>query len=109
MWKKVAMVDEMGQIQTVMDDCTWFFTILKAVRFLPPYSPNLNHTEESFSAVKAWLRRHWRLVMESDGSELMLYEATGTATVTAERLGVGLLTRNTFEACIELFDRDSDK
>jgi transposase len=55
-----------------------------SIVFLPPYSPDLNPIEESFRAVKAWLRRHWRRRgMESDEPELMLYEAT--ATVTPEK------------------------
>ena len=29
------------------------------VRFLPPYSPDYNPIELSFSALKAWIRRHW--------------------------------------------------
>jgi transposase len=28
------------------------------VEFLPPYSPDLNPIEESFSAIKAWIRRN---------------------------------------------------
>jgi transposase len=30
--------------------------------FLPAYSPDLNPIEEGFSAFKAWIRRHGRLV-----------------------------------------------
>ncbi len=31
------------------------------LEFLPPYSPNFNPIEESFSALKAWIRRNRRL------------------------------------------------
>lgn len=47
--------------------------------FLPPYSPDLNPIEESFSAVKAWLRRHWKRALRED-PELILCEAAATVT-----------------------------
>ena len=66
--------------------------------FLPPYSPDLNPIEESFSAgetnnqltfvyclyqfeVKAWIRRHWKCLANSDTPEIDLLEACGTVTV----------------------------
>jgi len=51
--------------------------------FLPPYSPDLNPIEESFSAVKAWIRRNWRRMFNSENPEVDLIEACGT--VTAEK------------------------
>jgi hypothetical protein len=48
--------------------------------FLPPYSPDLNPIEESFSSVKAWIRRHWKHMMHSDTPELDLLEACGHVT-----------------------------
>ncbi|KAJ7653527.1 hypothetical protein B0H17DRAFT_902432, partial [Mycena rosella] len=55
--------------------------------FLPPYSPDFNPIEESFSAsnaIKAWIRRHWRRMQNSETPELDLYEACGA--VTAEKV-----------------------
>lgn len=67
--------------------------------FLPPYSPDLNPIEESFSAgmgvehtiqhqlthsiVKAWIRRHWRRLANSQTPKVDLLEACGA--VTAEK------------------------
>ena len=65
--------------------------------FLPPYSPDFNPIEESFSAcknsptlvyiltptVKAWIRRNWRFMRDSENPEVALYEAMGT--ITAEK------------------------
>jgi transposase len=65
--------------------------------FLPPYSPDLNPIEESFSAgkhlllivlkyilwvclVKAWIRRHWARLAASDTPEVDLLEACGSVT-----------------------------
>jgi transposase len=35
------------------------------IEFLPPYSPDLNPIEEAFSKVKAFLRRHHRLLTKT--------------------------------------------
>ncbi|KIL63077.1 hypothetical protein M378DRAFT_80334 [Amanita muscaria Koide BX008] len=51
--------------------------------FLPPYSPDFNPIEESFSCVKAWIRRHWRHMQSAEVPEIALYEAAGA--VTAEK------------------------
>ncbi|THU95153.1 hypothetical protein K435DRAFT_615444, partial [Dendrothele bispora CBS 962.96] len=51
--------------------------------FLPPYSPDLNPIEESFSAVKAWIRRHWKEAQQSEYPDIFLIEAS--ATVTSEK------------------------
>jgi transposase len=32
------------------------------VEFLPPYSPDLNPIERSFSVIKAWIKRHRRFM-----------------------------------------------
>ena len=42
--------------------------------FLPPYSPDFNPIKESFSALKAWIRRHRELVdsFEDFGKFLIL-------------------------------------
>jgi hypothetical protein len=67
--------------------------------FLSAYSPDFNPIEESFSAgkpflniliicdnnlkilkVKAWIRRNWRRMMDSDTPELDLLEACGCVT-----------------------------
>jgi len=52
--------------------------------FLPPYSPDLNPIEESFSCVKAWLRRHWRRFQDSPFPDIELLEAC-MAAVTPEK------------------------
>ena len=36
------------------------------LEFLPPYSPDFNPIEESFSALKAWIRRNRELVEAFD-------------------------------------------
>jgi hypothetical protein len=68
--------------------------------FLPPYSPDLNPIEESFSAgdfsfsafqanliltkkVKAWIRCNWVRMSESDDPKMELLESCGV--VTAEK------------------------
>ena len=68
--------------------------------FLPPYSPDLNPIEESFSSgklcyihavndanyilvVKAWLRRHWEMARDHAHPEIVLLEACGQ--ITAEK------------------------
>ncbi|KAJ7880817.1 hypothetical protein B0H14DRAFT_2340637, partial [Mycena olivaceomarginata] len=49
--------------------------------FLLPYSPDFNPIEESFSAaVKAWIRRHWRHMQNSDTPEIDLLEVCGVVT-----------------------------
>ncbi|KZP32787.1 hypothetical protein FIBSPDRAFT_722114 [Athelia psychrophila] len=50
------------------------------MRFLPPYSPDFNPIEESFSCVKAWIRRNWRKISEAEYPEIALYEASATVT-----------------------------
>ena len=61
--------------------------------FLPPYSPDFNPIEQSFSSctfgcvtvavysnsfflVKAWMRHHWREMRDTDNPQVALYEAT---------------------------------
>ncbi|THU81222.1 hypothetical protein K435DRAFT_694040, partial [Dendrothele bispora CBS 962.96] len=51
--------------------------------FLPPYSPDLNPIEESFSAVKAWICCHWKEAQRSEYPDVFLIEAS--ATVNAEK------------------------
>ncbi|CCA76208.1 related to transposase, putative-Phytophthora infestans [Serendipita indica DSM 11827] len=41
------------------------------IRFLPPYAPELNPIEESFAAVKAALRRHFRYIGTLSGDEAL--------------------------------------
>lgn len=69
--------------------------------FLPPYSPDFNPIEESFSCgnlslsvfmdvanyhtVKSWIRRYWRDFQASDEPEIMLLEACGTVTPAKAR------------------------
>lgn len=51
--------------------------------YLPAYSPDFNPIEESFSAVKAWIRRHYRQFQDSAHPQLDLHEAC--ASITAEK------------------------
>lgn len=37
--------------------------------FLPPYSPDYNPIEESFSCLKKWLHRHWQQLQNSEFPE----------------------------------------
>lgn len=60
--------------------------------FLPPYSPDLNLIEYSFSAVKYYLRRHWRGFLGSEFPTIDLAEAC-TVAVTAEK------ARGWFQEC----------
>ena len=67
--------------------------------FLPPYSPDLNPIEESFSyrkslhcciynpltlspypAVKTWIRRHWPRLVHQPNPEVQLLEAAYSVT-----------------------------
>ncbi|KAJ3500783.1 hypothetical protein NLJ89_g9639 [Agrocybe chaxingu] len=45
--------------------------------YLPPYSPDLNPIEESFSTLKAFLRRNGHAIRENENPELALVEACG--------------------------------
>jgi transposase len=59
------------------------------LRYLPPYSPDLNPIEEAFGYIKSYLRRHgdtFRAVLHSDNQIAIyaqLYAALGT--ITAEK------------------------
>lgn len=48
--------------------------------YLPPYSPDLNPIEESFSAWKAHLRRHGDLIQNADDPIIALLEACSCIT-----------------------------
>ncbi|KZV64028.1 hypothetical protein PENSPDRAFT_588984, partial [Peniophora sp. CONT] len=52
--------------------------------FLPPYSPDFNPIEESFSAVKAYLRRHGSRFLRGLHLEFEIFRAFATA-VTPEK------------------------
>lgn len=53
--------------------------------FLPPYSPDFNPIEESFSCLKAYLRRHYRDFQDSETPELDL-ELACYAAVTPDKV-----------------------
>lgn len=40
-----------------------------ALHYLPPYSPDFNPTEESFSCLKDWIKRNRMLVEGFQGAE----------------------------------------
>jgi transposase len=48
--------------------------------YLPPYSPDLNPIEESFSTWKAYLRRQGRSLQDDEDPILMLLESVGCIT-----------------------------
>jgi transposase len=45
------------------------------LRYLPPYSPDFNPIEESFSDLKAWIRRHWKHIVDYQDFEHFLQTA----------------------------------
>jgi len=70
------------------------------IKFIPPYSPDLNPIEESFSAgkkkkmgeisaehivVKSWIRREYHRLVDSENPIADLYEACGVVTATKAR------------------------
>ncbi|PBK71795.1 hypothetical protein ARMSODRAFT_883432 [Armillaria solidipes] len=48
--------------------------------YLPPYCPDLNPIEESFSTWKAYLRRHGSVLRDSDDPVDVLLDACGCVT-----------------------------
>ncbi|KIM50135.1 hypothetical protein SCLCIDRAFT_53758, partial [Scleroderma citrinum Foug A] len=53
--------------------------------FLPPYSPDLNPIEESFSKLKAHLHQHVHRLHRGDDPVATLIEATGCITAEDSR------------------------
>lgn len=53
------------------------------IKYLPPYSPDLTPTEESFSCLKAHIRRHAAEIHLDEDPVIALMEAT--SCVTAEK------------------------
>lgn len=43
--------------------------------YLPPYSPDFNPIEETFSSIKAWLRRHEQYYTDDDQLPWLIHEA----------------------------------
>jgi transposase len=57
------------------------------VEFLPPYSPDLNPIEEAFSKVKAFIRRHARLMShQGDG---MIFELMEIMNIVSDEDAIG--------------------
>ncbi|KAJ3486394.1 hypothetical protein NLJ89_g11811 [Agrocybe chaxingu] len=50
------------------------------ILYLPPYSPDLNPIEESFSCVKAYIQRHGHIIRQEEDAIQALYEACGHIT-----------------------------
>ena len=73
------------------------------IEYIPPYSPNLSLIEESFSALKAWMRRNRKLGQELlPFYELFLYLAVAQCNFK-------LTARNLFRACgIDVTDDNED-
>ncbi|KAJ7871627.1 hypothetical protein B0H14DRAFT_2345034, partial [Mycena olivaceomarginata] len=51
--------------------------------FLPPYSPDF--CDAVIASVKAWIRRHWRRMQNSETPEVDLLEACGAVTAESAR------------------------
>ena len=45
------------------------------LKFLPPYSPDFNPIEATFNDIKAWIKRHHRLMEDFAGFEAFLHFA----------------------------------
>ena len=48
--------------------------------FLPPYSPNLNPIEQTFSSVKYYLRDHDELMQSTDDPTVIIHAAFAAVT-----------------------------
>ncbi|KIK79822.1 hypothetical protein PAXRUDRAFT_74524, partial [Paxillus rubicundulus Ve08.2h10] len=48
--------------------------------YLPPYSPDLNPIEESFSTLKAYLHHHTHVLQQHEDPTLTLLKACGHIT-----------------------------
>jgi len=93
----------------VMDNCRTHFNkeLLEAcdevgvkLEYLPPYSPDFNPIEESFSALKAWMRRH-RDLIEGFGS---FFE--GFVTLGLLEVGVKDAARGYFRSAKIIVEED---
>ena len=80
------------------------------IKFLPPYSPDYNPIELSFSVLKAWMRRHWRRIwpiFQGDFGGFLRYaiDSSGCDRYAREHFqhaGVGYI----FEGDYEALERD---
>jgi hypothetical protein len=50
--------------------------------YLPPYSPDYNPIEQTFSSIKAWLRRHEAEALRPEARPWLIHQAA--LSVTAE-------------------------
>lgn len=48
--------------------------------YLPPYSPDMNPIEQSFSAIKAWLRRHEDEAIRPEVRPWLIHRAISSVT-----------------------------
>ena len=73
------------------------------IEYIPPYSPDLSPIEESFSALKAWMRRNRKI-----GQELLSFYELFLHLAIAQ-CNFKLTARNLFRACgIDVIDEDDD-
>lgn len=64
-----------------------FHTTEIRVEFLPPYSPDFNPIEEAFSKIKAFVRRHGRLMShQGDG---MIFELMEIMEIVSDEDAIG--------------------
>jgi transposase len=61
--------------------------------YLPPYSPDMNPIEETFSFMKAWLRRHEKDAINPQVRPWLIHRAL--LAVTIEELKGGLVIAGT--------------
>ena len=81
--RSVVVIDNAAIHHIIMDAVTELITAAGAlVRFLPPYSPDLNPIGEAFSKVKAYLKDN-ELVYQSTADPRILV-ASAMASVTTQ-------------------------
>jgi hypothetical protein len=70
----------------VFNQANSFHTEIR-VEYLPPYSPDFNPIEEAFSKIKAFIRRHARLMShQGDG---MIFELMEIMQVVSDEDAIG--------------------
>jgi len=75
--------DECGLYSCLCSDVSLTLQIAGArLIYLPPYSPDLNPIEETFSFIKSWLRRHERDAINPQVRPWLIHRAI--LAVTAE-------------------------
>jgi len=84
------------------------------VRYLPPYSPDFNPIELSFSVLKAWVRRHFEeiwLHFEGNFGEFLHYavERSRCDRFSRQHFKHSVVEGYIFEADIRALERDLEE